>query len=73
MKLKQYLHEKGLTDREFGEAVGASERAVIKWKRGERVPRPDAMSRIIEATSGLVTANDFYSDQASPVPAEAAQ
>lgn len=59
MKLKSYISDNGMTYRQFGEKVGASERAVIKWCRGERVPRQEMLRKIEAGTAGTVTANDF--------------
>lgn len=63
MKLKQYLKEADLTHKAFGERIGATEHAVKKWARGERVPRPEHMASIFSATGGIVTANDFFASE----------
>ena len=60
MKLALYLTANKLTYAEFAKAVGASTFAVGKWARGDRLPRPDALSKIVAATRGQVTANDFF-------------
>lgn len=60
MKLREYISAQRLTTAEFAKQAGASERAVIKWMRGERIPRPEMMARISAATKGKVTANDFF-------------
>lgn len=67
MTLHDYLALHGLSPKAFSEKlkalfpkVNASERAVIKWSRGERTPRPDAMKAIAAATNGAVSANDFF-------------
>jgi DNA-binding transcriptional regulator YiaG len=71
MKLGTYLDQNKLSERDFAALlapVGASEHTVIKWVRGERMPRPDAMLRIVEVTAGKVQPNDFYTS--SPQAAE---
>ncbi len=60
MHLRQYLKDKNLTAEKFGVLAGVSKHAVGKWCRGERFPRPDVMSKIIEVTEGAVGPEDFY-------------
>lgn len=51
----------GLDDEEMARRVkGVGATGVRKWRKGDRVPRPDQMRRIVEATEGKVTPNDFY-------------
>lgn len=69
MKLDAYLRREKLTDAEFGQRVEASQHTVRKWRRGERKPR-EHVSRIVAATGGAVTANDFYEMDASYSGAE---
>lgn len=61
MTLHDYIRQHGLTPLDFAERVGASEHGVAKWVRGERIPGRAMMQRIIKATGGEVTPNDFYS------------
>lgn len=65
MKLSAYLDEHKETYASFGPKVGLSAFGVGKLARGERRPRPATMQRIIDATGGAVTPNDFF-DQATP-------
>lgn len=37
-RLRELREAKGMTRAELGEAAGLSERAIIKWERGEREP-----------------------------------
>ena len=60
MKLGKFLDERGLTHGEFGEQVGASTEAVRLWASGQRIPKKKFMEKIANATTGSVTANDFY-------------
>lgn len=60
MKLADFLRTNRVSDIEFGSQVNASTGAVRKWRSGERIPRPEQMVRIREATGGAVTADDFY-------------
>lgn len=61
MKLKSYMTENGLTAQAMAERLSEPVRTVQKWMSGERIPRPDSMRKIQEATGGQVTANDFFS------------
>jgi transcriptional regulator with XRE-family HTH domain len=63
MNLRSYIVEQGLTHKEFGEQVDASERAVIKWCRGERMPRRKALEKIGHVTNGAVGAEDFLNQR----------
>ena len=70
MKLKQYLSEKGLTQREFGEAVGVPQATINRYVNGERFPDRDMILKIIEATGGHVSVVDWYEVAAEPSTAE---
>ncbi len=59
MTLKSYLKMKGIKPDDFADSVGFSKGGVLKWISGERYPRHEAISKIMEATNGAVTANDF--------------
>lgn len=45
---------------ELGDRLGVGREAVRKWLRGERIPRPEVMRRIVEVTEGKVGPADFY-------------
>jgi len=62
MQLHAYLKLKGMSEKQFAEAVGGSEAGVKKWVRRERIPRPDAMRKITEVTDGAVTPGDFFTN-----------
>ena len=60
MKLQDYLSQNNLSVQQFAAQVGLKRRATVyEWLRGDCVP-VNYMPRIIEATHGQVTANDFY-------------
>jgi len=67
MKLNDWLatRETEISNSEFAERIGVSRQAVWRYRLGERMPRPDVISRIREATRGAVTANDFVSEHAA--------
>jgi transcriptional regulator with XRE-family HTH domain len=72
MRLRTYLRINRLTVAAFAAAIGASDAAVGKWSRGERIPRRAMMVRIQEATGGKVTPADFYGAAEQPTPQQAA-
>lgn len=57
--LKQYLSETGETQAEFAARIGSTQPRVSKYCTGT-VPRRKMMERIIDATKGRVTPNDFW-------------
>lgn len=69
MKLAAYLDETKTTYAAFAERIGVSVFAVGKYVRGQRMPRPQIMSRIKAATSGHVTADDFLTVAANDAAA----
>jgi DNA-binding transcriptional regulator YdaS (Cro superfamily) len=59
MRLAEYLSETGLTRAEFARQIGVKQFSVTRYLNG-RVPEPSVMCKIIEATDGKVSANDFF-------------
>ena len=59
MTLSEFLSERGLTDERFAQSVGVTRTTVLRWRNG-LLPERDTMARIVEATDGAVTPNDFY-------------
>ena len=60
MKLRDWLEREQVS---FSELAGAIERtgeAVRRYASGERIPDRETMPRIVKATRGEVTANDFF-------------
>lgn len=60
MLLQHYMTKKNLTISQFAGMIGATDMAVRNYLGGKRIPAPELMFRIYEATKGKVTANDFY-------------
>lgn len=71
MRLKTYLELRKISPAAFGEMVGASEPGVVKWMRGERVPRRETMRKIMDVTDGAVGPSDFL-DGPGTVPSHVA-
>ena len=65
MKLQDWLKKEGLTHTDFlvylkqNNAI-VSKGAVDKWCNGQRIPRKHDMQKIMVATKGEVSPNDFY-------------
>ena len=61
MKLAAFIEEVGLSPAEFARSIGVNERESIRrYLRGERIPTPRVMRRIIAATEGRVSPTDFF-------------
>jgi len=70
MKLSDFLTKTGKSDEDFAKEVDSTPNAVRYWRTGERIPRPVFMRRILVATSGDVTPNDFHLFQPEQVKNE---
>jgi transcriptional regulator with XRE-family HTH domain len=68
MQLRAYLDQHQLTQVQFAALVGVNQSAVAKWLDGTRPSWP-TMERIVAATGGAVTPNDFL-PSTSPAQAE---
>jgi len=80
MKLADWLKSNDLSPEEFGAKIENCEnddqrkvaakrvrRYCLPRENAEsRIPRTDTMARIVEATAGAVTANDFYGIETQP-------
>lgn len=75
MNLSDYLSENSISRAEFAERIGVSEVSICRYVMKKRVPRPEQLRRIREATGGAVTANDFMcdSDPEARAPSQAAE
>lgn len=73
MTLADYLADRKLKDSDFAETIGVSRMTLWRYKSGDRRPEWDVLKRIVHATDGHVTPNDFLDapDAASdPRPAD---
>lgn len=67
MNLRDYISRMGLTYSSFAEMIGVSQAAVSRYANADitgRIPHRAVIAKIIEATGGEVTVQDFY-DQAA--------
>lgn len=58
--LETWLEKKKMSKFEFAKKIDASPQAVWRYCRGQRIPRPEIMQRIMEVTRNQVTSKDFY-------------
>ena len=58
-KLRAFREKRGLSQEDFAKSVGVKKTTISRIESGHRVPSMGLVSRICEATSGEVTANDF--------------
>ena len=62
MKLTLWIQQHcGGSRKEFAKMIGSSPQAIYRYEDGDRVPAPKVMHKIVEATGGDVTPNDFIS------------
>lgn len=59
MQLQQYLETTQTSRAQFASEIGVSVETVRRYLSGERFPDWSVIPRIIAATNGNVTANDF--------------
>lgn len=59
MKLSDYLAASGTTRAAFAEQVGVSQSLITQLCQDQVWPGRDVAARIVEATGGRVTPNDF--------------
>lgn len=72
MRLLDYLDDVKQTPAEFARLINVSDVAVHRYLHKGRVPEPGVMARIMAATSGRVTPNDFYGARREPAATPAA-
>jgi len=66
MRLSDYLEQTETTYAEFGRRIGVKSRSTVtRYANGRRIPSCEIMARIVKATQGRVTANDFFADRQS--------
>ena len=62
MKLGNYLSKHQLSLATFASRIGAHKTTVFHYVHGSRWPRVDMMRRIVAATDGAVTPDDFLDE-----------
>lgn len=61
--LGRYLAAKGIKQADFAAEIQCSQPSVARYVAGKRIPDNDVMKRIIIATDGEITPNDFFGIQ----------
>jgi len=59
MGLNEWMDSVGMTDGEMAQRVGCSRSAISRYRSGERMPRPDTLIKLVEATNNDVSPMDF--------------
>jgi transcriptional regulator with XRE-family HTH domain len=65
MLLSEWLKREKIGVEEFGKRIGRSHATVSRWCTGKRTPSFDALQKIMKATNGEVTAEDFFRSSAA--------
>jgi transcriptional regulator with XRE-family HTH domain len=60
MQLRRYLDDQDIPVALFAQRIGVSVQALYRYLHGYRLPQRKVMDRIIRATHGKVTPNDFF-------------
>lgn len=68
MKLRDFMSARDLSEAHLGRLLGIGQATVNRYVRGERIPRPEVMRRIVEVTEGKVGPADFYDLPPAPAP-----
>jgi transcriptional regulator with XRE-family HTH domain len=63
MTLHEYLQAQGLSQAELARRLNVDPNTVNRWLGGSRRPGWKTMQRLVELTSGSVTADSFLSHQ----------
>lgn len=66
MKLGEWLKAHNVTAPAFAKQIGVDRSNVTRWIAGDVRPGWDLLPKIIEATGGHVTANDFLPEGVPP-------
>lgn len=66
MRLADWMALRAISDRQLADRLGVSQVAVLRYRRGERIPHWDILQRLSEVSDGAVMPNDFLAR--GPVP-----
>ena len=66
MRLQEYLDHKNITASQFASEIGRAVSTVTRLAKGQAIPEPETMAKIIVATSGAVQPNDFFAEAMHP-------
>ena len=71
MRLTDFLADRGIKDSDFADTIGVNRMTLWRYKSGDRRPEWDVLKRIVHATDGHVTPNDFLDAPEAPAEPEA--
>ena len=55
MTLSDYMRGEGMTDDAMSKKIGVSRSAVTQYRLGDRMPKPEILVRLVEATNKKVS------------------
>jgi transcriptional regulator with XRE-family HTH domain len=59
MKLSEWMQVSGVNDQKLSEKLGISRSAVTQYRLGDRMPRPEILVKLVEATDNKVSPIDL--------------
>ena len=59
MLLNDWMIKVGMTDAEMATKICCSRSAISRYRSGERMPRPEVLTKLVDVTSGEVMPMDF--------------
>lgn len=59
MTLSEWMQQSGVNDQKLSEKLGISRSAVTQYRLGDRMPRPEILVRLVEATDNQVSPIDL--------------
>jgi transcriptional regulator with XRE-family HTH domain len=59
MTLNDYMRGEGMTDDAMSKKIGVSRSAVTQYRLGDRMPKPEILVRLVEATNKKVSPMDL--------------
>lgn len=60
MTISEYCEARGVSPTQLGRRFGVCQRTAYRWLKGERLPDPPRMLRIVKWSGGAVRPDDFY-------------
>lgn len=59
MTLSEYMDKHQMTDQKMSEIVGVSRSAITQYRLGSRMPKPEILVRLVDATDAKVSPMDM--------------
>jgi len=67
MKLADWRKERGLSQRDVGDAIGVNQSHIARFESGKLIPNRWQMPALFALTNGMVAPNDFFPLHKPPV------